>query len=156
MKENPAEKETKRDMQPGRLVLDGFLGDDDRQLEEIIEADTEILNRYNVSAEVLAQTMRRLTRAGMQALGDPIQESGYEVQVDEWMGWLGCPFKDAKRAAKRNTRITKLSTGETMYWSDLHLHLIEDHGFFQGLGSTHRIEPEALITFLDLDKRDDV
>lgn len=155
MKENPAEKETKRDMQAGRLVLDGFLGDDTRNLDEIVAADAEVLNRYKITAEVLAQMMRKYTRAGMQALGDPVQVSGYEIQVDEWMGWLGCPFKDAKRAAKRNTRATKIASGETIYWSDLHLHLIEDHGFFQGKGAIHRLEPAVLLAFFDLDKDND-
>lgn len=150
MKENPAEKDLKRDMQPGRLILDGLLGDDTRQLQEIVGADAEVLSRLGVTPELLAQTMRRLSRAGMGGLGNPVTEGDYSVQVDEWMGWMGCPFKDAKRAAKRISRVTKLSTGETMTWSDLHIHLIEDHGFFQGEGSAHRLDPEKLIRFLGL------
>ncbi len=152
MKENPAEKDIKRDMQPGRLILDGFLGDDTRQLEEIIDEDREILRSFDVDAVKLAKTMRDLTRAGMKGLGSPVEKGGYTVEVEEWMGWLGCPFKDAKRAAKRISTVTRVATGETMKWSDLHIHLIEKHVFFQGRGSSHRLEPEELIRFLGLDQ----
>ncbi|NLF20558.1 MAG: hypothetical protein GX588_04015 [Clostridiaceae bacterium] len=150
MKDNPAEKNIKHDMQPGELILDGFLGDDKRQLAEIIAADQETLQRLGVSAADLAKAMRALTRAGMRALGGQAEEGDFLVQSEEWMGWLGCPFKDAKRAAKRLTTVTKRSTGETIVWSDLHIHLIEEHGFFEGKGASHRLEPDELIRFLGL------
>ncbi|NLG57091.1 MAG: hypothetical protein GX540_01635, partial [Clostridiales bacterium] len=78
----------------------------------------------------------------------------YLVKTEEYMGWLGCPFKDARRAAKRNTRVTDKATGQQMRWSDLSIHLIEEHAFFQGKGSPFRLEPEALAAFLRLPRPD--
>ncbi len=150
MKENPGEQNKKRDMEPGRLVLDGFLGADKRQLQEIIEEDRARLDVMGVSAAALAKAMRTLTREGMRALGQTVRVEGFDVSSEEFRGWLGCPFKDAHRAAKRITTVTDPASGQTMAWSDLHIHLIEDHGFFQGAGSAHRLEPEDLVKFLKL------
>jgi hypothetical protein len=33
-----------------------------------------------------------------------------------------------------------------MHWSDLNIHLIAKHGFFEGKGSAFRIEPKELIS----------
>ncbi len=150
MKENPGEKQVKRDMEPGRLILDGFLGEDTRPLHEIIEEDKSRLDRLGVTAAALAKSMRHLSREAMRALGQVIEVDGFRVYSEEFMGWLGCPFKDAHRAAKRITHVTSVASGEEMAWSDLHIHLIEDHGFFQGAGSAHRLEPETLVRFLGL------
>ncbi len=152
MKESPKDRDVKHDMRPGAQTLDGYLGDDNRALQQIIDDDKAILQAFNIEAKDLVKVMRKITRAGTAGIGNPVEVDGYSVIVDEWMGWLGCPFKDARRAAKRNSAVTNLRTGETMNWSDLHMHLIEEHSFFQGKGSGHRLEPEQLIKFLGLDQ----
>lgn len=147
MKENPTDN-IRQDMAEGRTSLTGYLGNDKRSIKQIIKDDAVILDKFGVTKETLATTMRRLTRAGMAALGDPVIESGYELSVDEWRGWLGCPFKDNRRAAKRITYLRRLSDNKTFQWTDLNIHLIEEHGFFQGVGAAHRIEPAELIEYL--------
>ncbi len=37
-----------------------------------------------------------------------------------------------------------------MRWTDLSIHLIETHAFFQGKGSAFRLEPAELAAFLKL------
>ena len=148
MKENPAEKQRDKTFGEGRYTLDGFLGEDPRQLSEIIAEDQAELSRLGVSCESLARAMRKITRAGMAGLGDPVSYDGLEVTVEEWRGWLGCPFQDAKKAAKRITTVKKSGCAEEISWTDLNIHLIEAHCFFQGKGSPRRIEPRDLYNFL--------
>ena len=50
-----------------------------------------------------------------------------------------------KRFAKRVTTIKLTESGEAISWSDLNIHLIEEHGFFEGKGSAFRIEPGELV-----------
>ena len=150
MKETPGEKDIKKDMQPGRLILEGFLGEDDRALRQIIDEDNGVLEDMGVTAKEVAAAMSELTRIGSDALGNTVEHDGYTVSIEEWMGWLGCPFKDGRRASKRNTTVTKTETGETMTWSDLHIHLIDGHSFFQGKDSSHRLDPAQLVRFLGL------
>ncbi|MDO5733541.1 MAG: hypothetical protein Q4P08_00130 [Eubacteriales bacterium] len=148
MKKNPADKKFSDNMGAGQYTLEGFLGTDQRQIAEIINEDQAKLDQLGVRAEDLAILLRRLSRAGMTGLGEAVEYRGYEISVDEWRGWLGCPFKDAKRAAKRLSSCRHLASGRELKWSDLSIHLIADHGFFQGRGAAHRIEPEELYNFL--------
>ncbi len=148
MKRNPADELLRLDMEAGRLAGEGFLGTDERPVSEIIAADRALLASQDLGARELAQALRDLTRKGMEGQGQPVETGDFAVTVEEYMGRIGCPFKDGFRAAKRNTRAVSRATGESLSWSDLALHLIEAHGFFQGKGSPWRLEPLAAAAFL--------
>ena len=96
MKENPKNEQFRDTMEEGELVKDGFLGEDERPVDEIIAADQALL-----------------AGAGFTA--------------------------------------TRKSTGRAMMWTDLGIHLIQKHGFFQGKGSPYRLEPLELAAFLGLE-----
>ena len=143
MKENPIEFKVRQDMP------ESFLGDDTRPIAQIVESDEAELNAAGLTAQQLAGVMRRLTAKGLESLGDEAEVDGFRVQVEEYMGRIGCPFKHAVREAKRNTRAAN-AKGRTMTWSDMSIHLIESHSFFQGEGSPYRLEPLELAEFLGL------
>ena len=149
MKENPRDEMLKRDMRAGRLTRDGFLGDDERAIEEIILADAAILADIGVTSARLADTMRAMTQKGLEGMGEECPVDNYLVKVEDYMGFMGCPFKDGHRSAKRNTTVCR-ANGETITWTDLSIHLIGAHGFFQGQGTKYRLEPMELVNFLNL------
>lgn len=146
MKENPIESKVRQDMP------ESFLGDDTRPIGQIVESDEAELNAAGLTAQQLAQEMRRLTMKGLESLGDDVPVDGFHVRVEEYMGRIGCPFKHAVREAKRNTTSTN-ARGKVMTWTDMSIHLIETHGFFQGEGSPYRLEPLELAEFLGLLKQ---
>ena len=146
MKENPIESKVRQDMQ------ERFLGSDTRLIAQIIESDEAELRAAGLGADELARAMRRLTEKGMESLGDEVQADGFLVRVEEYMGQIGCPFKHAVREAKRNTTAVD-PRGRVMTWTDMSIHLIERHGFFQGEGSDYRLEPLELAEFLGLLKK---
>lgn len=151
MKENPQEHDIKKDMAPGRIIADGYLGTDTRTLEAIIAEDEAVLASLGVTKEQVAAKMQAITMAALEGFGDPLDiEDTYTAQALEFMGFHGCPFKDGKRLAKRNTYVTNKKTEESMVWSDLNIHLIEKHGFFEGKGAQYRLEPAHLVPFLGL------
>lgn len=145
MKVTPEMQMIERDM-----LLHGYMGEDTRSLAAIINEDEMILKDLGVTAEDIGKAMRQITRAGMEAFDDIVEFDGYEVEVNEYKGWLGCPFKDNRKAGKRLTGVTDKATGKHMSWTDMSIHLIRDHGFFQGKGSHFRIEPAELVEFLRL------
>ena len=146
MKENPIDSKVRQDMQ------ERFLGSDTRLIAQIIESDEAELRAAGLGADDLARAMRRLTEKGMESLGDEVQADGFLVRVEEYMGQIGCPFKHAVREAKRNTTAVD-PRGRVMTWTDMSIHLIERHGFFQGEGSDYRLEPLELAEFLGLLKK---
>lgn len=144
MKENPKDTQLRKDMVEGRLVKDGFLGEDDRSLLDIVAADLAVLEARGVTQQQLGQAMRALMEKGLTGMGMEVDAGKWLVKTEEYMGRMGCPFKDGHRAAKRNTTLTDKASGQTITFSDLNIHLIEKHGFFQGEGSPYRLEPEVL------------
>ncbi|HHU12027.1 MAG TPA: hypothetical protein GXZ64_02220 [Clostridiaceae bacterium] len=154
MKKNPEENGIRRDMMPGRIIADGYLGDDERNLDEIVREDLSVLAQLGVTAEALADRMQAITDLATEGFGDQVRiDSGYLAHAEEFMGFLGCPYKDGKRLDKRNTFVVKETTGERLTWSDMNIHLIRAHGFFEGKGARYRLDPHHLVTFLGLDKR---
>ncbi len=143
MKENPVELKIRQDMR------ESFLADDTRPIAEIIETDLAELHAAGLTQQQLAEAMRALTLKGLENQGFETPVDGYTVLVEEYMGRFGCPFKHGAREAKRNTTV-KNAEGKTMLWTDMSIHLIEAHGFFQGLGSPYRLEPLELAAFLGL------
>lgn len=151
---SPQLKQLEEDMAPGSLTLDGFLGDDPRSIEEIIREDEAYLAREGADIKEIVKTLKAFTFKGVEGLGDPIDVGDYLVSVEHFRGWQYCPFKHQKKLSKRNTRLYDKVTKKELYWSDLSLHLIEEHGFFQGRGAHFRMEPETLLQVLRLPKKD--
>lgn len=150
MKQNPKEKALRDNLEAGKLAKEGFLGDDPRPVDEIVATDLAELGALNLTQQQVAGRMRELTKKGLEGMGGPVEFGGYTLVVEDYMGWMGCPFRDHRRAAKRITRATAAKGGRQMVWSDMSTHLIEHHGFFQGLGSPYRLEPVELADFLGL------
>jgi hypothetical protein len=132
-------------MRPGIITARGFLGEDIRNISEIIEEDDYYLSCMGVTIEELIEKMRVFRESGMKGLGETVSvQPFWEVRIDEARGVIVCPFSDGA-FPKTNTTVTLLSDRKTVTFSDLTVHLIAAHHFFQGRGSPFRYEPEAYI-----------
>ncbi len=146
MKETPNQKSQKDKLLPGKFSAEGFLGDDSRSLAEIIEDDLAVVERLGTTLQELAARMRELTDAGKAGLGRQVViDDKIAVTVTDIMGKIPCPFSDNFRTTKQVTEATNLQNGLTLRWSDLNIHMIGEHCFFEGLGSPFRIDPEKLV-----------
>ena len=149
MKESPQNKKLEAVLRSSKLVADGFMGNDTRSVFEIIDADKKELSRLNVTCEQIADRMQHITDTAKTGLGTWVRiDNNLEVKTDEARGFLPCPWPHTGRFVKRVTIVRKINTSETIQWSDLNIHLIGEHGFFQGKGSTFRIEPKELIDMI--------
>jgi hypothetical protein len=145
MKESPDMEKLEAVMRSSKLVAGGFLGSDGRLLEEIIEADASALARTGRTREELAARMASLTSEGRRGLGTPVRTAdGLELVVEESRGLLVCPWPHPGRYTKTVTTARRLGTGQTVRWSNLSIHMIEAHGFFEGKGAAFRLEPGEL------------
>ena len=149
MKQSPELQGIQNRMQPGILSAEGFLGDDTRNLADILLEDRIAVERLGTDHTALAERMRYFSEKGKAGLGKPvIVDDIYEVTVEDYMGFLPCPFSDHCNVEKRNTRLTILKTGQVVCWTDLNIHMIEAHGFYEGKGSAFRVEPEEIVKAL--------
>jgi len=151
MKQSPELEIIQANMMPGALSAHGFIGQDSRNLADILHTDAESLEKAGVSKEALAEKMQELTDYGMHGLGTPMPMGElFEVEVGDYRGKLPCPFKDNAKIDKRQTVVRRLDTGVMMRWTDLNIHMIKEHGFFEGHGSIYRLDPVELARFLGM------
>jgi len=151
MKQTPDLDEAQRRMAPGVISLHGFLGDEERPLRAILADDAQRVSSLGLSHTVIAERMRCLTEVAKARLGAKVVVEGiFEIHVDDTRGSMPCPWPHPGLYSKVVTHLRRLDTGETLAWSDLHVHLIGEHGFYQGPGSPYRLSPSALQRILGL------
>jgi len=139
-------------MQPGILTRDGYLGTDRRKLIDILIEDDEAVKRLDLTHRRIAERMIELRDAGMRGLGEFISvEPYYEVRVDSVRGKLPCPFGDPGIFPKTNITVRNLKLGRELTFTDMHIHLIVSHGFYEGKGSPFRLDPPVLVELLDVE-----
>ena len=123
-----------------------LLGSDTRKLTEILDQDHELVNALGLTHEEIAVRLEEITAAAKKELEDVvILEDRYEVFAEEARGMIPCPWMHPGGLfPKSHIELRDRSTGETLIWSDLSIHLIREHGFYQGKGSPYRLAPEVL------------
>lgn len=148
MKMTPDYNKAFKNMQPGVISAEGFLGDDHRNLADIIEADEESMQKLGLDFKDVCKELRRLEKEARSALGDPKTVDGkYLVRADEAMGKLPSPFEDGVYE-KVNITVENTENKCRIMFTELSIHLIEKYHFFEGKGSTYRIEPHDLKQLL--------
>ena len=150
MKLTPDEKRIEENMQPGSISANGFLGQDTRNLADIKRSDQMTVERLGLSHQQIADRLRTVTEKGKAGLGSPVtlDEEGLTVTVEDYRGMIPCPFQDRISQDKRLTTCCRLDDGRSLRWSDLNIHMIEAHGFYEGIGSPFRVDPEAVAAIL--------
>ncbi len=149
MKRTPRTERIEELMRSSHLVAGGFLGDDRRPLEEIVEVDRAEVARLGGDCEMIAARMTELTERAKHGLGNFVRiDDVLDVAADDNRGVLICPYGDDTRHFKTVTTARRSDTGVEVRWPDLSIHFIAAHGFFQGRGSAFRLEPADLIRIL--------
>jgi hypothetical protein len=153
MKQSAKDDAIERSMAPGVLTGSGMLGDDRRKLTEILDADHAAVQRLGVTHAAIAARMRELRDAGARGLGQAIRVlERFEVRVDSARGTLPCPFRHEGMYAKEFVEVRNLASGEQVTFSELNLHMIEAHGFYEGVGAPFRQDPATLVRVLEIGK----
>lgn len=143
MKETPSDKKLDEFLQPSKFSAQGFLGTDQRPLDEIINADRKALQVLGIDKEYLVTQLKTIYTKIKDALGVEIElKKGIAGRFDESMGRIPSPFREDGTFEKGQAEICFQATGRRIYLTALSINLIERHDFFQGVGSAFRIAPE--------------
>jgi hypothetical protein len=94
--------------------------------------------------------MKEITGKASDGLGTWVKiDAKLEAKTDEARGNLICPWPHQPGMfAKRVTTVRRRDTGEEIHWSDLNIHFIAEHSFFEGKGSSFRLEPGKLVEII--------
>ncbi|GAK57525.1 hypothetical protein U27_04492 [Candidatus Vecturithrix granuli] len=156
MKETPQEKQLHENFMPGKITREGFLGDDTRHVHDIIEDDAHTLAHLSVSREQIADRLQYFIEEGKKGLETVVDLGDYTAHVVWDRGMLPSPFGYPKRLYHKivATVVNKKLQKEIRY-SQLNVHMIRDHGFFEGKGSAFRLEPEEVVEVLEIPRSEE-
>jgi hypothetical protein len=150
MKQTAEMNRYQESMRPGHITLKGMLGEDQRNLVDILIDDDAEVRRIGTTHGAIAARMQILRDHGVRGLGNSITvEDHFEVRVDSVRGKLPCPFEDGI-IQKTFTQVMNLRTGAQITYTDLHIHMIQFHGFYEGYGSDFRLDPQTLVEVLEV------
>jgi hypothetical protein len=144
VKQSPILDRVEKEMQ--RIGMGTFLGRDSRNLLEILNEDLELIHGLNLTHEKVASRLEELTHAAKKDMGETVEvEERYEIMAEEHRGMIPCPWAHPGGLfVKSYVELRDRETKEVLIWSDLSIHLIKEHGFYQGRGSPFRLEPATL------------
>jgi hypothetical protein len=146
MKQSPRDENLEQTLRSGKLTAGGFLGADSRSVDEVVAEDAATLKKLGYSITQVAARMQELRDLARPALGNWVKiNEVLQVKSEDYKGLIGCPWPHSGQFEKRITAAQRLDTGQSASWSDLNIHLVEEHEFFEGRGAFFRIEPEDLI-----------
>lgn len=152
MKQGPDLRRIEDNMRSGTLAAHQFLGSDLRSLADIILHDRLLLEPLGLTNEDLAERMRYFTEQATESQVPQVVDGKFEVEREEHKGSILCPFADNFQASKSIIRVKNLETDKSVVWSDLNIHLIEEHGFYEGYGAPFRIDPVEYAQVLEVQK----
>ena len=145
MKQTPKEIKIQENMKPGNITRDGFLGNDKRNLNEIIVDDEIKMKKNNINPDKIAERMEYFTKKAFDTYKDEITVDKYfKVSYRSVRGRIISPFKNMKNFPKGEITLTNLKKNITITWTPLNISMIRDYHFFEGKGSKHRLDPQKL------------
>jgi hypothetical protein len=153
-------EELERRMRPGAFSHKGFLGRQER-LEDVRAADAQRVEELGFSTEELAASLEALLMEALSAsdFWSPQAHRGhFETAIVEYFGYQECPWlspHDRWNCSKAeftsiDWRIQNLRTGDRLSGPGLIVHLIREHGFFEGRESPYRVDPGDIVRVLEL------
>ena len=149
MQQSPELERLEQILKSHKFSGPGFLGEDQRSLAEILEADAAVLFELGTNCREVAARMEEITGTARAGLETTVRISPeLEVRIIESRGMIPCPWPHPGRYGKAVTTAKRRDTGKTISWSDLNIHLIEKHGFFEGRGAFFRLDPRELVEII--------
>jgi hypothetical protein len=138
-------------MRPGVLCREGFLGDDDRPLPEILDSDDAEVESLGLSHERIAAELQKVLEAARGGFETPVRVGEHLVAVHrEAMGPIPSPWSEGRVFSKGEVELTDEQSGRVFRFTPLSIHLIAAHGFYEGRGSRYRLEPAEIAEVLDI------
>jgi hypothetical protein len=149
MKQTPEEVLIQERLKPGAVTLDGFLGNDNRHYHDIIAEDLDKIKELGITKEEIANRLDYFTDKALMNYDEEATIDGkYRVRYQTERGKLISPFKDKGLIPKGVITLLNTENSQQICWTPLNISMIRNHGFFEGKGAKHRLEPEMLFKAL--------
>jgi hypothetical protein len=147
------------DMRPGKLSRAGFLGANEKLLEVLAADNRFVVEQQGLTHQELAKHLHVLAAVGTwqekhHELGTPFLYHGskFKVTLLYFKGHVESPFEDDTKANTEAT-LKNVSGGKVVKYSLLLPHMMERYGFYEGKGTSYRVDPGKILEVLDFLKK---
>ncbi len=138
-----------KSMRPDALSDAGFLGRNESLLEVLV-ADNDFVQRAGLTHQQIAEPLKYAIAYPQPRFtwrGTPMV-----VVKHAWRGSQLSPFKDGTSACE-DIEIMNLANGRYIRCSRLLPHMIERYGFYEGKGTSYRLDPRDVISTFNLSSK---
>ena len=150
MKKSPDYEKLKSRLESSRFSGSGFLGNDQRPVDEIIANDLHQIKINNIDQDDLVTLLKIYYEKIKSEIGRRVQLNDHIYgEFFESMGRIPSPFIGDGVFEKGEAEIINEKTGEKFIITALAINLIEKHDFFQGKGSRYRLDPIKLAKLFE-------
>lgn len=146
-------------MRPGQYSVQGFLGETE-SLDRVLLADRLTLKELGLQPSDLAVPLGLLLETAIKSKVDTVRVGPYKMRLQRHKGAQICPFAPQPHEmpcpgkwawmGSVDWEIRHKRTGVRLAGPGLIVHLISEHGFFEGVKSRYRVEPTKLAELLEL------
>jgi hypothetical protein len=139
-----------KSMRPEESSVAGFLGKDESLLEVLTTDNQYVVDELGLTHQELAKHLHVLAAIGMRQEGKQIIYHGrkFKIRMIYSKGYQDSPFKDDTKTDSEAV-IFNLENGKDLRYSLLVPMMIERYGFYEGKGTSYRVDPRKVMDVLD-------
>ena len=149
-----------KDMRPGAPgetgSRAGFLGTDESLLAVLAADNALVVDELGLTHQALARPLRLLPAVERKRRARSLPPSGpftyhgrrFSVDLVFYKGFQLSPFHDGTKTSI-DAEVTNVDSGKKLRYSLLVPDMIERYGFYEGKGTSYRVDPKQVIEVLD-------
>jgi hypothetical protein len=143
-----------KDMRPGVSSGQGFLGAKESLLEILAEDNDFVNGELGLTHQELARHLHVLGKVAAKKKGEEIIYHGRAFKLTHFAfrGFQESPFKDGTKTNEEAV-VLNVATGKKLRYSLLVPAMIERYGFYEGKGTSFRVDPRQVVEVLDFLKK---
>lgn len=133
-------------MKPDSLSGAGFLGPHESLIDVLLKDNDYVCNTLGLSHQMLAEPLQYIVQYTGAGMGDCCMYKGvfYKFSHISYSGSQDSPFQDNTRGS-RDITVTNTQNNKSITFSSLLPHLISRYGFYEGHGTSYRLDPKDIL-----------
>lgn len=144
-----------KDMRPGAGSREGFLGAKESLLDILVEDNDLVLGELGLTHQDVARHLFVLGRTAAKTKGGEVLYHGrrFKLAYFAFRGFQPSPFKDGTKT-NEEAQVQNVATRKKMRYSLLVPEMVERYGFYEGKGTSYRLDPRDAVEVLDFLKKE--
>ena len=145
-----------KDMRPGAEFPfgsnAGFLGPEEKLLEVLAADNQYVVDELGLTHQELAKHLHAMGTIGLWKQTEEVEFTyrgrRFKVKAGPTSGTQPSPFRDGTNSGN-NVTVHNLDNGKKLEYALLVPYMIERYGFYEGKGTSYRVEPKQVVELFD-------